>query len=136
METLLGGLALLSFATFVLSLLLLPWLVGRLPADCFLCLADSGQCRKKITGTGLALSVLRNLFGALLLVAGILMLFLPGQGLLTILLGLLLLSFPGKGRLLLFATRGPKTRLGLDWLRRKSGREPFLWPGSDQQGNL
>ena len=38
----------------------------------------------------------RNLYGSLLILAGIVMLFLPGQGILTILFGFLLLDFPGK----------------------------------------
>jgi hypothetical protein len=73
-------------------------------------------------------SLLRNLLGLILLFAGIAMLFLPGQGLLTILLGILLLSIPGKQRLITYLTRGTAVRLSLDWLRKKAGKEPFLWP--------
>lgn len=42
---------------------------------------------------------LRNVLGAILLVAGIAMLVLPGQGVPTILISLGLMNFPGKYRL-------------------------------------
>lgn len=127
LEKLLAGLAVLSFATFVISLVLIPWLIGRLPQKCFETLANP-QKKPWQVPVGLLRFVLRNILGSLLLVAGFLMLFLPGQGLLTILIGLSLLSFPGKRRLLLFAVRGKKTREALDWLRRKVGKPPFHWP--------
>ena len=44
-------------------------------------------------GTGAAL---KNVFGLGALVLGVLMLFLPGQGLLMVLVGISLLDFPGK----------------------------------------
>jgi hypothetical protein len=135
LEELLAGLAALSFATFVISLLLIPWLIGKLPKECFLRLAYRQEKPWQASPIGLLRFVLRNILGFLLLVAGFLMLFLPGQGLLTLLIGLFLLSFPGKRRLLLFAVRGEKTREALDWLRRKVGKPPFQWPATNLEGN-
>jgi hypothetical protein len=43
--------------------------------------------------------LVKNLIGAIFLFAGFLMLFLPGQGVLTMLIGLSLIEFPGKRRL-------------------------------------
>src|SRR5688572_19372307 len=43
-----------------------------------------------------AIVIGKNLLGVVLIVLGIIMLVLPGQGLLTILIGLMLLSAPGK----------------------------------------
>lgn len=123
----LGWLAGVSIATFLLSLLLIPVVVAKLPGDCFLRLQSQG--RRKPPGIGfLVLLVLRNFLGMLLLLAGFAMLFLPGQGLLTMILGLLLLSFPGKDRLILLLTASPSSRHGLDWLRKKAGKAPFRWP--------
>ena len=121
-------LAALSLATFVISLLLIPLVVARLPGDCFLRLHSGARTRTRRGPVRLVLLAIRNLFGALLVVAGVVMLFLPGQGLLTILLGTLLLSIPGKRRLVLALTASPRSRHGLDWLRRKTGKPPFLWP--------
>jgi hypothetical protein len=134
LEELLAGLAALSFATFVISLVLIPWLIGRLPEECFKALADRQEKPWQASPIGLLRFVLRNILGFFLLVAGFLMLFLPGQGLLTLLIGLSLLTFPGKRRLLLFAVRGKRTREALDWLRRKVGKPPFHWPVPDDRG--
>lgn len=132
--TLLAG---VSLAMFVISLLLLPLVVARLPRECFLRLQEPATQRRGMGPARIILLVLRNVLGMLLLIAGIIMLFLPGQGLLTMLLGILLLSFPGKAKLVLRLTASPSIRKGLDWLRRKSGKAPFLWPQpeSDDQGS-
>lgn len=132
--TILAG---LSLAMFVISLLLLPLVVARLSRECFLKLQDPSTQKRGMSPGRIILLALRNVLGMLLLVAGIIMLFLPGQGLLTMLLGILLLSFPGKAKLVLRLTASPTSRRGLDWLRRKSGKPPFLWPQTvpDDQGN-
>lgn len=132
--TLLAG---VSLAMFVISLLLLPLVVARLPRECFLKLQDPSLPKRRMSPGRIMLLVLRNVLGMFLLIAGIVMLFLPGQGLLTMLLGILLLSFPGKAKLVLRLTASPASRRGLDWLREKSGTPPFLWPQivPDDQGN-
>jgi|GEM_PF-1763256 len=73
--------------------------------------------------------VVRNLLGAMLTSAGIAMLILPGQGLLTIILGLSLMDFPGKHRLLHAALERPAVRLSLNWIRRHAGRPALQFPG-------
>lgn len=132
--TLLAG---VSLAMFVISLLLLPLVVARLPRECFLKLRDPSIPKRRMSPGRIILLVLRNVLGMLLLIAGIIMLFLPGQGLLTMLLGILLLSFPGKAKLVLRLIASPAIRKGLDWLRHKSGKPPFLWPQTvpGDQGN-
>jgi cobalamin synthase len=45
------------------------------------------------------LLIAKNLLGASLLVLGVVMIFTPGQGVMTILIGIALLNFPGKRRL-------------------------------------
>jgi Putative transmembrane protein (PGPGW) len=127
----------ISLAMFLISLLLLPLVVAQLPRECFLKLQDPSTAKGRMSPGRITLLVLRNVLGMLLLLAGIIMLFLPGQGLLTMLLGILLLSIPGKARLVLRLTASPAIRKGLDWLRQKSGKPPFLWPQTvpDDQGN-
>ncbi|MHC4161679.1 MAG: PGPGW domain-containing protein [Planctomycetota bacterium] len=70
----------------------------------------------------------RNLLGAVLVVAGIAMLILPGQGILTILIGLIVLEFPGKRDLELRLVRRPRVRRAIDWLRAKGKRPPLVLP--------
>ena len=77
------------------------------------------------------LLVVKNTTGGVLIVAGLAMLLLPGQGLLTLAAGLLLLDFPGKyGVERRLVSRGP-VRASLNWIRRRRGREPLTrWNGS------
>lgn len=119
----------LSLVTFLVSLAIIPWLVGKLPRDFFI--RHPGPAKHLNPSSGLfALLwfVLRNLAGAILLIAGIAMLFLPGQGILTIIVGLSLMSFRGKRRLLRILTVQPSIQRGLDWMRSKTGSPAFIWP--------
>ena len=131
LQNVLGWLAGISFFTFLLSLLLIPFIVGLLAPDYFLKFREKRRRKRPLTPRSLLLLIVRNFLGVLLILAGIAMLFLPGQGLLTILLGILLLSLPGKYRLVnrLAGFRG--IRCSLNWLREKEGKPPFIWPESD-----
>lgn len=126
----LSWLAAISAVTFLLSLLLIPFLVALLAPDYFLKFRERRRRRRPLNPWSLLLLILRNLLGGCLVLAGIVMLFLPGQGLLTILLGLLLLSLPGKYRLINRLTGIRGVRRSLDWLREKKGKAPFIWPDS------
>ena len=123
-ETLIAWLAIASAVTFVLSLALVPLLVARMPADYF----TRESKRLPPTPLRLAARILKNLFGLILLLLGIAMLVLPGQGLLTILISLTLLDFPGKRRLELRIVRLPALRRPIAWLRRKAHRPPLQFP--------
>jgi hypothetical protein len=128
LQPLLGRLAILSLLTFVLSLILIPWVVGRLQRDCFLTLHCNNPVPPPLSIGSIIMAICRNVLGLFLLLAGIIMLFLPGQGLLTILLGTLLISFPGKKKLIGTLIHQPKIQRSMDWLREKRGKSPFLWP--------
>jgi hypothetical protein len=69
--------------------------------------------------------MVKNLLGALLLVAGILMLVLPGQGILTILAALALLDFPGKRHIEMSILHIPMLLRSINWLRRRAGQAPL-----------
>jgi hypothetical protein len=126
-------LGLLSVLTFVGSLIAVPWLIGRLDRDFFVRHRQRVQDRRRRHPLLAAMFfVARNLAGLALLAAGIAMLVLPGQGLLTMLLGLSFMDFPGKHALLERAIACPKLQYALNWLRRKEGREEFVFP--DQEG--
>jgi hypothetical protein len=71
------------------------------------------------------LLIAKNLLGAVLFVAGIVMLLVPGQGLLTIAVALVLLDFPGKFRLERWLATRPAVWRSLNWLRMRGGRRPF-----------
>ncbi len=100
----------ISVVTFVGSLILVPLLVVRIPADYFA--RKEGHGKSWANYHPLVRAILlagKNLLGYILIAAGLAMLVLPGQGTLTILIGILLVDFPGKYRL-------------ERWIGRKYGR--------------
>ena len=122
----LGLLAVFSVLTFVGSLLVIPLVAARIPADYF-CADRRGKTlwRKRRPGLRMIVLILKNMLGLVLFLAGVLMLFLPGQGLLTIFLGIMLMDFPGKYRLERYIiSRGPVLR-GINWFRKRSGVAPL-----------
>jgi hypothetical protein len=120
---LLGGLFLGSLASLLLVALLLPVIVVRLPEDYFATVRHEPPV---MHSAGYWIwRVGKNALGAVFLLAGFLMLFLPGQGLLTILIGLLLLEFPGKRRLERRLVQRPSILHFLNRLRERRGRPPL-----------
>lgn len=111
-----------SAVLLVASLVLLPVVVGALPADHFVHRRKIRESRHPVV------RVVRNAFGALLVLAGVAMLVLPGQGILTLLAGLALLEFPGKRALEIRLARQPRILRALDWLRARRGVGPFEPP--------
>ncbi len=112
-----------SVVFFVGALLAVPYLVGRLPIDYFRRYA--AYRRKRWIRHPVLRPVFiaaKNAFGAVLLLAGIAMLVLPGQGILTVLAGLMFLDFPGRDRLVLRIVRFSSVWKGLNWLRRRAGK--------------
>jgi hypothetical protein len=125
-----------SLALFLGSLIAVPWLVARIPADYFV---ERHRPRpawaRRSVAAFLAVRVLRNTAGVVLLVLGIALLVLPGQGLLTIVVAILLLDVPGKRRLVLRLVRRPGVSRALNWIRRRAGVEPLRFdpPGVDPE---
>ena len=119
----------ISLAMFALSLLMVPALLIRIPADYFASQQFEHQSSTKIAGVHYSfLWVGRNLLGTVLLLAGVLMLILPGQGLLTIFLGLFVADFPGKKRLERKLVAVPAIHRSINWIREKKGVEPLALP--------
>jgi hypothetical protein len=86
----------MSIGGFVGSLIAIPWILVRLPPHYF----DERHPRTWLKDhhpwlRAFAIA-LKNVLGVVFLLAGIAMLVLPGQGLLTILIGLSFMDFPGK----------------------------------------
>lgn len=57
------------------------------------------------------------------MLAGLAMLALPGQGLLTLLLGFLMIDLPGKYRFEKWLVRRRWVHRPINWMRRSRGRE-------------
>ena len=116
-----------SAAMLVISAMVIPYLIVRLPADFY---AENNHRRRLFQDRPIVRSLfltVKNLIGAFLLVAGILMLVLPGQGILTILAALAMLDFPGKRKLEMSILHRPTVMKSINWLRKCAGREPLLF---------
>lgn len=114
----------LSIGSLLLAALLLPVVIVRLPADYFV--------REHLTGHG-PRKVLdwlwhigKNLLGGVLVLVGIAMVVLPGQGVLTILIGILMMDFPGKRKLERKLICRPRILAAVNRMRVKRGHPPLL----------
>jgi hypothetical protein len=115
----------ISIAGVVFGLLAATRLVAWLPSDYFIAVGGPGKPPKLLKKK---LRVVKNLAGVVLLILGFVMLFVPGQGLLTLFLGLLFLDFPGKKKVILSLVRRKTIQSSLNWIRKKKGRPPFVFP--------
>lgn len=118
-----------SVVSMLVGAVLVPALVLRLPADYF------HQPRRDVVSTSRGhplvralLAGIKNAVGAVFLVAGLALLVLPGQGLLTLLAGLIIMNYPGKFAFERWLIRRPHVLPALNWLRRRYGRAPLLAP--------
>jgi hypothetical protein len=129
-------LAAASFLMLVASPLVVGWLVVRMPKDYF-----SARRRKPLASLDEyawlrpAIVVAKNLLGALLVAAGVVMLVVPGQGVLTIVAGVLLLDFPGKFRVERWLVTRSAVWRSINWFRRRAGREEFKKPTGKKNKN-
>ncbi len=114
------------------SLFLVPYIVVRIPSDYFVAPRRRESRFHKLHPVLYVLVIgLKNVVGMVLLIAGLAMLVLPGQGLLTMLVGLMLLDFPGKFRLERWFLSRAAVLAGVNWIRRRAGRPELVVPDSD-----
>ena len=124
-ETLVA-LTILSIVFFVGSLITIPFILVRLPTDFF----DIRVPRPWMEDHHPVLRVLghlvKNVVGAIFLFVGFLMLFLPGQGILTMLIGISMLDFPGKRKLEAKLIGQPAVLNTINGMREKFGKPPLI----------
>lgn len=111
----------------LLSMFAIPWLIMLMPADYFVAPRREPD-RGPLAWT---LWLLRNSLGTLLVAAGLMMLVLPGQGLLTMLIGIMVSTFPGKYRLERRLVRYPGVYRAINWIRQRRGHKPLLYPHAE-----
>jgi hypothetical protein len=115
-----------SLIVFFGSLLVMPALVARIRPDYFAhderppsVWADQHPIVRRLLRIG------KNVLGCAFMVAGIAMLVLPGQGLLTLLVGFLMIDFPRKYQFEKWLVRQRYIRRPINWIRRRAGRAPL-----------
>jgi hypothetical protein len=119
-----------SGVALLIGAIAVPFIVIKLPKDVFSNVQRAGWLDRQPAPVRVALRILKNVIGLVLIVLGIAMLILPGQGILAILLGVMLTDLPGKQRIQQWIVRRPKVMSSLNWLRRKFGRPPLEIPSA------
>ena len=118
-----------SLAVFLISPPVVIWLITKLPTDYF--------CRTRrraleswddYPAVRLIMLVAKSTLGILLLFSGIVMLVVPGQGLLTIVAGLILVEFPAKYRLEQWLVTRRHVWRAMNWFRKRAGRPELKRP--------
>ena len=118
-----------SFVIFVISLASIPYIVAAIPVDYFhYQRRHHAQDRSGHPLVRLTVVSLKNLLGAILVCAGFIMLFTPGQGLLSMLFGLMIMNYPGKYRLECWIIKRPLILKAVNKLRDRHGKPPLLPP--------
>lgn len=115
-----------SVAGAVFGLLGVSWLVCRLPSNYFMGFENPKTVPKLFRPQ---IQIAKNLAGGVMVCLGLIMLIVPGQGLLTLFLGLVIMDFPGKRKVIRFLIRLKTIQNSLNWIRRKKGRPLFMFPG-------
>ena len=120
------GLAVAGAIGFIGSLIAIPLILVRLPADYFDTRTPRHWMKDHHPLLRLLGLVVKNVLGVVFLLAGFAMLFLPGQGLLTMLVGVSLMDFPRK-RELEAKMVGQPTLLGIiNAMRKKFDKPPLI----------
>ena len=88
-----------SGGALVIGAIAVPWIVGKLPKDAFSNLKRHNWLDHQPAAFRIPLRLLKNVLAVALVVVGIAMLVIPGQGALAIVLGVMLGDFPGKLKL-------------------------------------
>ena len=128
-ETAFWWIGTLSIAAFVGTLIAIPILIVHIPEDYF-----KGRKKKPDRSHGqhsairLLGLVLKNLLGIVFVLAGFVMLLLPGQGFVTILIGIMMVNFPGKVALERRIVQQSIVLRAINWMRAKANKPAIEAP--------
>lgn len=100
--------------------------VVKIPADYFSSAYSSKVRSDKPFFIRWGIFILKNLFGAFLVIAGVIMILGPGPGVLAILLGLIMLDIPGKRPLEAKIIQRPAVLSAINSLRARYKKIPLI----------
>ncbi|RKU24835.1 hypothetical protein C6503_00130 [Candidatus Poribacteria bacterium] len=109
----------ISGASLVGSIFLCALVIAYLPCDYFRSKRRVSRIRQPI------LIFLKNLLAVILIIVGIILIPLPGQGVLTVLIGIVISDIPGKRKLERRIIRSPAVLSALNHIRSRFNR-PLL----------
>ncbi len=126
-EAIIWWLLLLSGVSLLVTFMVVPVILIKLPKDYFLFPhRHRMQWRNRNPVLDLAVFLLKNLLGLIFVATGILMLALPGQGILTIFIGLILMEFPGKYHAERWLVSRHSVFKAINWIRQRAGKAAFV----------
>ena len=115
----------LFLLTFSASLAVTVWVLVKLPANYFRASHQPEFLAGRSPAVRWAGKIGKNLLGVVLVVAGVLMLIGPGQGIITILLGIMMLDIPGKRKLEIKLVSRPKVLHAINRIRARFHKPPL-----------
>ena len=120
------NLTVISIISFIASLVIIPIILIRLPDDYFdlripRCWMKDHHPVLRILGL-----IAKNIVGGVFLLAGFIMLFLPGQGILTMLIGISFMDFPKKRLLEAKIIEQPAILSTINTMRQKCNKSPLI----------
>ena len=118
----------ISIFILIISVFMMVLIISFLPEDYFK--SENRSLISSIQNSQyplLKLLVLftKNFFGILLLMSGILMLVLPGQGILTIITGLVFMDYPGKYKFERKLLKQKGVINSINWIRSRLNKQPL-----------
>ena len=120
------GMGISSIFIFLISIIGISWFVAQIPEDYFLpSKRQPSKWKEQKPILRFVVIIGKNIIGLSLITGGLLMLVLPGQGLLTIVTGLLLVNYPGKYKLEQKLVSMPSIFKALNWIRFKAKKPPL-----------
>ena len=125
---------LLTTAVSITYFIVLSYIITQMDKRYFICkkfYADESTDTHNLTLMNKSLtyvmSIIKIIVGIFLFLCGLVMLVLPGQGLITMLIGLSLVPFPGKSKIEQSLLARKSVKASLNWIRIKANKEPFIF---------
>jgi len=115
-----------SVIGLIASLVLIPWILIQIPSDYFFHKKRQKQkwCNQ-LPIVRLVFLLIKNILGVIFIISGIIMLFIPGQGIIAIIIGVILTDFPYKYKIERWIINRPVILRSINKLRAKAKQGPI-----------
>lgn len=120
------GLTLMSIIGFIGSLIAIPLILVYISADYFDTRVPRHWMRNHHPALRIIGLMIKNIIGISFILTGFIMIFLPGQGLLTMLIGISLVDFPGKRTIEARIIGEPHILRTINAIRYKFAKPPLI----------
>lgn len=119
--------SILSIVSFISSIIIIPLIIIKIPKDYFI-ISHKEYVEKRVKHPLLRilLHIIKNILGYIFIIFGIVMLFIPGQGVLTTILGVSLADFPYKKQLEYKLISKPRVLRVINKIRIRAAQEELL----------